>query len=118
MKLDHINLTVHDVVEAASFLKKHFAFVDVFDDNTPEITALRVPGGMAVLLMKGSGAAYPKMFHIGFDLETKDAVNAHYERLIQAGIVTDAPDSGWGSWTFNFKCPGGNFIIEVACTDS
>ncbi|MBI1297814.1 VOC family protein [bacterium] len=117
MKLDHINLTVHDVIEAGNFLKKHFNFADVFDNNDASITALKEPSGMIVLLMKGSVATYPKMFHIGFDLETKEAVNAHYERLTSAGIVTDPPESGWGSWTFNFKCPGGNFTIEVACPD-
>lgn len=115
MKLDHVNLTVQDVTAAGGFLKKHFEFVDAFDDNNASITALRGQDGMHILLMKGGNAEYPKMFHIGFDLESQANVDAMYARLTADGIQAEPPKNEWGSWSFHFQCPGATFIIEVAC---
>lgn len=115
MKLDHVNLTVHDVVTASTFLKKHFACVDAFDDNNGSITALKAEDGMHILLMKGANAVYPKMFHIGFDLETQANVDSMYLQLKNDGIDAEPPQNEWGSWSFHFQCPGANFVIEVAC---
>ncbi|MGL4609839.1 MAG: VOC family protein [Trueperaceae bacterium] len=116
MKLDHINLTVSDVIKASTFLKKHLGYKDVFDDNNAGMAALSDGSGMHVLLMKGSRATYPKYFHIGFDMETEANVSAVYDRLKADGIETNPPEhTAWGSWTFNFKCPGSDFTIEVAC---
>jgi lactoylglutathione lyase len=117
MKLDHINLTVHNVTEASTFLKKHFGYKDIFEDNNAGMAALSNGSDLNILLMKGSKATYPKYFHIGFDLETEANVTAMYQRLEGDGIKTDPPEhTAWGSYTFNFKCPGGDFIIEVACS--
>ena len=116
MKLDHVNLTVSNVLEASAFLKKHFGFSDTFEDNNEGMAVLGDGRGMHLNLMKGKDAAYPKLFHIGFDMGSQAEVDAMYERLQADGIETTAPkDAGWGSYTFNFKCPGGNFIIEVEC---
>lgn len=39
-----------------------------------------------------------------------------HQRLEADGVKTTAPkDAGWGSYTFNLKCPGGGFVIEVEC---
>lgn len=116
MKLDHINLTVGNVVEASTFLKKHFGYEDAFEDNNAGMAVLHGDDGMHINLMKGANAAYPKLFHIGFDLETEANVTAAYERLTAEGLQIKPPEhTQWGSWTFHFTCPGGNFIIEVAC---
>lgn len=72
--------------------------------------------GMYLNLMKGENATYPKLFHIGFDLETEAKVDAMYERLKADGLKVTLPKyAGWGSYTFNLRCPGGEFIIEVEC---
>jgi lactoylglutathione lyase len=116
MKLDHINLTVRNVVEASTFLKEHFNYKDVFEDNNAGMAALSDGSDVHILLMKGSRATYPKYFHIGFDMETEINVNAMYERLKDDGMEIEPPEhTAWGSWTFNFKCPGSDFTIEVAC---
>jgi lactoylglutathione lyase len=116
MKLDHINLTVSHVVEASDFLKRHFGYRDVFEDNNVGMAVLSDGSGMHINLMKGSDATYPKLFHIGFDLETEAEVNAMYARLKADGMDINPPKhTSWGAWTFNFKCPGGHFAIEVAC---
>jgi lactoylglutathione lyase len=117
MKLDHVNLTVSNVIEASTFLKKHFGYKDAFDDNNAGMAVLQGEDGMYINLMKGSKATYPKYFHIGFDLETEANVNAVYERLKADGMEIDPPEHvSWGSWTFHFKCPGSDFTIEVACS--
>lgn len=117
MKLDHINLTVSDVVKASSFLKKHFGYRDMFEDNNAGMVALEDGSGLSVLLMKGSNANYPKYFHVGFDVETEENVNAFHQKLVADGMEIDPPEQeAWGSYTFNFKIPGGDFTIEVACT--
>ena len=115
MKLNHVNLTVSSVVEASTFLKKHFNCADVFEDNNAGMAVLRDGHGMYINLMKGSNATYPKTFHIGFDAETEEGVSAVYKRLTDDGLDIAPPEHAWGSWTFHFTCPGGAFTIEVAC---
>jgi lactoylglutathione lyase len=117
MRLDHVNLTVANVGEASTFLKKHFRFTNAFEDNNAGMAVLADGHGMHINLMKGANASYPKLFHIGFDMGTEAEVNAMYERLTAEGMETTAPKhTNWGSYTFHFTCPGGNFIIEVECT--
>jgi lactoylglutathione lyase len=116
MKLDHINFTVQDVAKVSAFLKKHFGYKDAFDDNNDNITGLGDDSGMHILLMKGKNASYPKMFHIGFNLGTQANVDAMFERLTADGLDIKPPENLWGSWSFHFTCPGGEFVIEVACT--
>lgn len=117
MKLDHINLTVSNVIEASNFLKKHFGYKDFFEDNNAGMAALQGEGEIYINLMKGSKATYPKYFHIGFDMETEANVNAVYERLKADGMEIDPPEHvPWGSWTFHFECPDSDFTIEVACS--
>ena len=116
MKLDHINLTVENVVEASTFLKKHFGYQDIFEDNNAGMAGLEDGSGLSVLLMKGSSASYPKYFHVGFDVETEENVNAFHEKLVADGMKISPPEQeAWGSYTFHFKIPGGDFTIEVAC---
>lgn len=115
MRLDHVNLTVRDVLEASAFLKKHFGYVDAFDDNNPDISVLADGHGMHINLMRGAKPTYPKTFHIGFDAQTEAEVNAAYARLTSDGLTIKPPVHAWGSWTFHFPCPGGDFVIEVAC---
>ena len=116
MKLDHVNLTVGNVLEASAFFKKHFGYRDFFEDNNAGMATLTDDSGLYLNLMKGSSANYPKFFHIGFDLETEANVTAAFERLTNDCVVADPPKhTPWGAWTFHFTCPGGNFMVEVAC---
>jgi lactoylglutathione lyase len=116
MRLDHINLTVHNVLEASAFLKHQFGYTDAFADNNEEMAVLQDAHDMHISLMKGKQASYPKLFHIGFALETEADVSAVYERLTKEGMAIKPPKhTPWGAWTFHFTCPGGDFAIEVAC---
>lgn len=119
MRLDHINLTVRDVGEASAFLKEHFGYRDLFQDGDAGIVALDDGSGPSVLLMRGPRAMYPKLFHIGFDLETESNVDAMHRRLVDDGLdATEPKRVPWGSYTFQCTIPGGDFTIEVACLAS
>ncbi|MEM9954920.1 MAG: VOC family protein [Chloroflexota bacterium] len=115
MKLDHINFTVTDVETASAFLKTYFEYADAFEDNNDYISVLVSKDGTYINLMRGADPVYPKTFHIGFDAQTEANVNAFYERLTNDGLAINPPKHAWGSWTFHFKCPGSDFVIEVAC---
>ena len=116
MKLDHVNLTVSNVLEASAFFKKYFGYTDMYEDNNAGMAVLTDGSNLHINLMKGAQATYPKLFHIGFDFETEANVTAMFERLTSDGLQLELPRHAWGSWTFHFTCPGGDFIIEVACT--
>ncbi len=112
MIVNHINLTVTDVHEAAAFLQKYFAlrlagqpsrgFAALFDDY-----------GLVLTLMKGRTGEvnYPATFHIGFGQPTREAVDAMYERLKADGFAVEPPQKSH-AYTFYVDAPGG-FQIEI-----
>lgn len=116
MKLNHLNLTVTDVVATRLFLEKYFGlrgmegakpnpgFDFLRDDNDIVLTLIRFP--------KGKEIEYPSTFHIGFIQESEERVNEINQQLKDDGYDVPAPARMHGSWTFYFRCPGG-FTIEV-----
>lgn len=109
MKLNHVNLTVTDVVAAADFLERYFGlrrqsgnrgFALLFDDDDLVLT-----------LMKGGEVVYPKTFHVGFVQASEDKVNELYQRLRADGYAVNPPERHHG-WTFYVQAPGG-FLVEV-----
>ncbi len=116
MTLNHINLTVDDVLAAKKFLAKYFDLRDqmpesknktigfVFDDNGMVITLIKAE--------KGETVKYPSSFHIGFMQATPDDVNRINQQLHADGYDVEPPSKQHGAWTFYFTAPGG-FLIEV-----
>jgi len=109
MKINHLNLTVTDVLAAANFLETYFGlriqggdskFTMLFDDND-----------MVVSLMKSHQAQYPRSFHIGFIQESKEQVNTINQQLKADGYDVQAPEQHH-AWTFYVQAPGG-FTVEV-----
>ena len=113
MKLNHLNLTVTDAVEAREFLERYFGlrgmkgrsrgFQVLFDDSDLVLT-----------LIKGNAeeVKYPATFHVGFIQPSEKHVDEINQRLRADGFEVDAPARLHGSWTFYFRAPGG-FTIEV-----
>ena len=108
MKINHINLTVTDVLAAAEFLEKYFGMTN--QGGNKGFTVLFDDDGLVLSLMKGSGI-YPETFHIGFGQESEAKVNQIYERLKADGFDVAAPERHH-AWTFYIKAPGG-FTVEV-----
>jgi catechol-2,3-dioxygenase len=117
MKINHINLTVTDVIGTRRLLVKHFGlrpkeegakenpgFDMLYDDNQMVVTLIRFP--------KGQETEYPYTFHIGFIQESEERVNEINRLLKEDGYDVPEPSRMHGSWTFYFKAPGG-FTIEV-----
>ena len=116
MQLNHINLTVADVSKTRTFFETYFGLKRIFesgdslavlaDDNKHCIVALNN-------FDKATKVAYPKGFHIGFFQESRQQVDAIFERLKADGFELGQRKEFDGAWTFYFESPGG-FTIEVA----
>ena len=115
MNLNHLNLTVTDVLASQQFLEKYFGLKS--GGGNKNIAFLRDDTGMILTLtsMRVGGedkVTYPATFHIGFALESEEFVNEINGRLKEDGFDVPPPSRQHGSWTFYFLAPGG-FTIEV-----
>ncbi|MFO0891535.1 MAG: VOC family protein [Isosphaeraceae bacterium] len=115
MTLNHLNLTVDDVVEAQEFLSRYFGLKS--GGGNRNIAFLTDDAGMILTLtsMKVGGESevrYPATFHIGFGQRSEEQVNEINRRLKEDGFAVPLPSRQHGSWTFYFLAPGG-FTIEV-----
>ena len=111
MKLNHLNLTVNDVLGTSAFLEKYFGLQTRGKGNT-NMAFLSDDNGAVISLMKGPDVSYPETFHIGFIQESEARVNEIHQRLKNDGFDVNPPKTFHGSWTFYFQSPGG-FLIEV-----
>lgn len=113
MKLNHLNLTVTDVLATHSFLQTYFDLQPLGRVNK-NMGFLTDENGMVLSMFRNKEVRYPKMFHIGFIQPSKESVDAINRRLAADGFEVPAPSQQHGSWTFYFEAPGG-FTIEVLC---
>ncbi|MCH5584303.1 VOC family protein [Shimazuella sp. AN120528] len=110
MKLNHLNLTVTDVLAARKFLETYFGltctaargngFALMYDEDEFVLT-----------LMYGKEVNYPKTFHIGFPQKSREQVDEINKRLKEDGFDVQPPVQSHG-YTFYVKAPGG-FTVEV-----
>ncbi len=113
MKLNHLNLTVTDVLATHSFLAKYFGLRPLGKANKT-MAFLSDDNGMVISMFKGDQVSYPETFHIGFIQESKEKVNEINQLLKDDGFNVPPPSKQHGSWTFYFLAPGG-FTVEVLC---
>jgi lactoylglutathione lyase len=116
MKLNHLNLTVTNPMDAHGFLAKYFGLKPMGKANN-NMAFLTDDNGMVLSLMnvkldKESEVKYPATFHIGFIQESERRVNEINQQLKADGFEVPPPSRQHGSWTFYFHAPGG-FTIEV-----
>jgi lactoylglutathione lyase len=115
MKLNHLNLTVTDVLGTQRFLETYFGMRS--GRGNKNIALLTDDGGMVLTLTSAKVGGedevrYPATFHIGFAQESEGRVNEINGRLKEDGFDVPPPSRQHGSWTFYFRAPGG-FVIEV-----
>ena len=55
---------------------------------------------------------YPGAFHVGFMQDSREEVDAIFERLKAGGFDPKPPREFHGAWTFYLDAPGG-FTVEV-----
>ncbi len=118
MKLNHLNLTVNDVLATYRFLEKYFGLKNYGELAPSEAMGfLSDDDGMVLALFRGAKGAevkYPAGFHVGFIQESEERVNEINQRLRDDGYAVAKPSRMHDSWTFYFMSPGG-FTIEVPC---
>jgi lactoylglutathione lyase len=116
MKLNHINLTVTDVPKAMNFLVKYFGMRNMGANKGMGFLTDEDDGwGFVLTLMKAgeeTQGKYPSTFHIGFFIESEEAVNEINRRLKEDGFDVPAPERNNHAYGFYVKAPGG-FTIEV-----
>jgi catechol-2,3-dioxygenase len=117
MTINHLNLTVTDVTKSVELFKKYFEFScdHIKGDNV--IAVLKNSDGFVLVLMasqmnqKGN-LTYPDAFHIGFMLETSEAVDNIHKKLTGNKIeITHPPRKIRDSYGFYFYFD--NLFIEV-----
>jgi lactoylglutathione lyase len=112
MKLNHLNLTVTDVLAARDFLERYFGLRSM-GGNTG-MAFLSDDDGFVLTLMKAGRApevAYPGNFHVGFFVESYEIVNEINNRLKDDGFDV-APPEQHHAYTFYVEAPGG-FTVEL-----
>lgn len=120
MKLNHINLTVHDVKETVQFFEQYFHFkcAEVKGDNA--LAVLYGADGFCMVIATNAfnrlgNNRFPDAFHVGFFVESPELVDQKYQELIAGGEVAEhTPRNMHGSYGFYLHAPG-NILVEVSC---
>lgn len=112
MKLNHINLTVTDVIAASTFLQTWFGLSSL-GGNAGMDVLLDDSGTVLTLMKAGRNVTvdYPGHFHIGFFIEGDDQVDDLNRRMREAGIDVSLPERHH-AYGFYVDAPGG-FSIEI-----
>jgi lactoylglutathione lyase len=112
VRLNHVNLTVTDVLAAAGFLERYFG-LEARGGNAG-MAFLTDDDGFVLTLMKARRAerpAYPSTFHIGFFIEREDRVDEINRRLREDGFDVAQPTRSH-AYGFYVEAPGG-FTVEL-----
>lgn len=119
-KLNHANLPVGDVASLRDFFVQYFDFTLVSMRGENGFAVLRGTNGFILNIMRDKNAAgFPENFHVGFFLDTPDAVRAKHAQLAegnqQPGVIEELNRGGWKSLTFYCKAPN-NILVEVGAS--
>jgi len=117
MTLNHINLSVPNVIETAGFFEKHFNFkTQKAKANT--IAILEDEVGFVLVLSNFPNTAsfdYPADFHIGFYHENKEKVLEIFDKLQADDLaLTQEPGLIRDRFGFYFYAPG-RILVEITC---
>ena len=115
MKLNHLHLTVTDVLAAEKFLATYFGLRSQRgESDNQNFGVLFDDDGLVLTLMKAdhkTEVKYHGHFHIGFMQESEARVDEVNQRLKDDGFDVEPPQRHH-AWTFSVQAPGG-FTVEV-----
>lgn len=115
MRLNHIDLQVPDVQQAAAFFVRWFGFALESNPHSPAMAILRGEGNFSLVLQRrAEGERYPATFHVGFLLDTPDEVQAFHARAREAGLAIGELERN-GRGTLSYLRGPGDILIEVSC---
>lgn len=111
MKLNHLNLTVTDVLAARDFLERYFGLRRM--GGNAGMSFLTDDGFVLTLMKarKATGVTYPGNFHVGFFVESGEIVDEINRRLKEDGFDVALPEKHH-AYTFYVEAPGG-FTVEL-----
>ncbi|MBW7456509.1 VOC family protein [Paenibacillus sepulcri] len=119
MKLNHLNLCVHDITEASDFFQKIFDF-HLLERKGDAVAIVSDRESFTLVLSNtrafgGESSTYPKDFHIGFYVDTAEEVDRFYDRLAAANIGPDhGPRKIRDGYSLYFNAIDG-LLFEVTC---
>jgi catechol 2,3-dioxygenase-like lactoylglutathione lyase family enzyme len=115
----HVNITTSDVAGGAEFFERFFGFECRHrggrDGNG--IAVLCNEDNFVLTLMTGKGdLSYPATFHVGFYVDSPDAVRAKHDELSAGGLVPGQVQhlSRGGDVTFFYCTAPGDFEVEIS----
>ena len=116
MALNHLNLTVPNVPQTRAFFETYFSFRCPAGAPQSDTFVVLVDESGFVLSLnnftEAEAVGYPGAFHVGFRQDSREKVDAIYQRLKADGFDMKPPHEFHGGWTIYFRAPGG-FLVEV-----
>lgn len=115
MRMNHINLSVPDVQATRTFFETYFGLRFMASPISEKIVATLDASDNIIALSNFSNAdsySYPAAFHVGFNLPSREDVDALHERLTADGYKAGKRTEFHMAWTFYIEAPGG-FLVEV-----
>ncbi|HEX2674646.1 MAG TPA: VOC family protein [Polyangiaceae bacterium] len=115
MKLNHLDLQVHDVASTTQFFERYFGLQLQSNANSPALAILTDQSGFVLVLQRSkAGERYPEGFHVGFLLDDVASVRALHARAVADGVpVSDVIVNGRGTIIY-LTAPEG-YYVEVSC---
>jgi catechol 2,3-dioxygenase-like lactoylglutathione lyase family enzyme len=119
-QLNHINLGVSNVPELVRFFQWSFGFRVEETRGTGKFAVLVGEDGFVLILMHDKNVTddtYPALFHVGFLMDSYEAVMERHRRIVAAGFDAPAPailERGGGK-TFGFYTKPHGVMVEVSC---
>lgn len=115
MRLNHINLSVPDIQETRKFLETYFGLRFMDPPENDKIVVALDKNDTLIALSNFSNReefSYPATFHVGFNLPSREEVDALHDRLVADGYKVGRRTELHVAWTFYLHAPEG-FMIEV-----
>lgn len=115
MKLNHLDLQVHDVARTTRFFERYFGLRLQSSASSTALAILTDQSAFVLVLQRSKAAdRYPEGFHVGFLLDDEAAVRAlHARALADGAVVSDVIVNGRGTMIY-LTAPEG-YCVEVSC---
>jgi len=115
MQINHLDLQVRDVRATSEFFQRYFGLRVQSKPSSPALVILTDPQGFVLVLQRTPAAGpYPEGFHLGFLIDSVEAVRAIHARATADGTpVSDVIVNGRGTMIY-LSAPEG-YYVEVAC---
>lgn len=117
MHLNHLDLCVPDVQETSDFFERFFGFRRQREKGSDALAVLQDEAGFTLVISRlgaDDPPAYPAQFHVGFLLDSEEAVHEAHARMKEACAESVSPlQESRGGLVFYTRAPGG-VLVEIS----